>query len=363
MNCSVMKYFLATLMLSCFSNQGFASEQEDIDEKRFRAGILENCALPLGTRTHHHATIAWEHQKLIRKMLNDNRDLFPEVLPDGEVKTANNMGFHWGLAPSVRIAIETCLDYPNRESHILEVGSCYGFDAIALIMKFRLLKITCIEMDAAHTDKMEQLMERVLTQEQRARIKVCIGDILDEEDYGLTSHLERVLIQEQRARIKVCMGDILDEEDYGLTNHLDGVSYDLAIVSKVLHFYDLEDVVKILRHVYYRLKPEGFVVMSNMSNKCHKVVEVASSICGGFMPKPETIIPAMTCRGSLGWMHFFSKESMKELAEQADYEVIKNSYVGTVYHNSAASYSSWLLGAVNAKECILHTVLQKRKQP
>lgn len=332
MNCSVMKYFLATLMLSCFSTQGFASEQEDIDEKRFRAGIFENCALPLGTRTHHHATLAWEHQKLIRKMLNDNRDLFPEVLPDGEVKTANNMGFHWGLAPSVRIAIDTCLDYPNRESHILEVGSCYGFDAIALIMKFRLLRITCIEMDAAHTDKMEQLMERVLTQEQRARIKVCIGDILDEEDYGLTSHL-------------------------------DDVSYDLAIVSKVLHFYDVEDVVKILRHVYYRLQPEGSVVMSNMSNKCHKVVEVASSICGGFMPKPETIIPAMTCRGSLGWMHFFSKESMKELAEQADYEVIENSYVGTVYHNSAASYSSWLLGAVNAKECILHTVLQKRKQP
>ena len=143
------------------------------------------------------------------------------------------------------------------------------------------------------------------------------------------------------------MGEILDFKEEPV--------YDLVVISKVLHFYDDDDIVEFLIKVRRFMKPEASVVMTNGSNQTPSFLKNASYYFGSYLPNPNTVLRAITCRGKLGWLYYFSKEDMERLAEEAGFKVTKNEYLGTVHNKNVESY--WWIGGINIRQAILHTEL------
>lgn len=322
------KYLLSLLILlnvlllwSHFSSPNTDSQPYHADAASFKSSLIKNCVLPKEDSSSPNLEIAWQHQQRIRNLSLQNNDLFPDINPEGVVPTKNKMGVHLGFCPSMTVQLAQLID-PTKPLHILEIGSGYGFDAIALVQNYPLITVTALEIDLAHINLMNQLMGRVVTTDQRSRI---------------SSHL----------------ADFLNVENEKLENE----AFDIVIISKVLHFYDEQDILRFLEKLQRVMKPGGYVVMSNVSNKCGKLQEFLSWVYGGYQPTLDMNISSDVSREQIRWIYFFSPEDMDRLAKKASFIVKRNTYVGTAHEGSSTNYG--FFGEPNVKEFILHTVLQK----
>ena len=318
MNSCPIKWAISFLVLTSFCHAGSA------EETAFKTNATENEAFQKGTFSHQNLEKAWQHQAFAYETAAKHPDLFPTILAYGEVATANNMGLSSGYAPAVTIAVEDIVD-DSKPMRLLEIGSGYGFDAMSLIKRHPQLQITTIELDPTHVEKMKVLMGRALNEAEQTRLEPLQGDFLHPD------------------------GSLADKQ------------YDVAVVSKVLHFYDEGDIHLFLTNLYPLLKPGAKVVMSHISNRVAKVIEVASSFYGGYMTQPKSLWDLLPTSQNVGKLYYFSPEDMSRLAKDAGYNVIANEYVGTVQEKKSTS-SGWL-GGPNTAECILHTVLEKPERP
>ncbi len=323
---------LFSLAFSCVYSVSFASYQlvlaVDSEEERFKHSITVNNVLPLECfavdELNYDVKTAWEHQRAITTLTQANAELLPAILSDGQVPTSNNMGFQWGYSPAIVIALSKLIrDKPPLT--LLEIGCAYGCDAIELIRRYSNLSITAVDISSEHIRIMNQLMLRNLDADQQCRLSLQNADF--------------------RA-----FGSI--QQAYN--------SVDIAVISKVLHFYNEADIVASLNNLYPLIKPGGYVIMSNMACECHRLLKLVNKLYGGYGPaiaNPGKLIKALFSREKIPYAYYFSTQDMERIIEQTYFHMVHNLYTGHIYDNNTRRYR--LLGVRNSQGSVLYTVLRK----
>jgi SAM-dependent methyltransferase len=324
MTWSSVKFLFFVLVFSSVAAVGYASDGEE-GEEAFKRCVIENKVLPKGSYTEKDAIInldiAWQHQKAIRALAQEHADMFPKSLPDGEIPTLNQNGFHWGMGSAIPVELSKLIHETNPTT-LLEIGSCYGCDAVALVKNYPLLSVSAVDICDKHVALMEALVAKCLDEEQRTRIAVQQADIM-------------------------ILGSIQQKEN----------SIDIAVISKVLHFYQDADSMKALQNLFPLIKPGGYVIMSHMSNRAHIILEWLTWAVGGFVPQPGSLARTVTRCEKLQWGYYFSPEDMARIVAPTGFKIVTNQYMGMIYAKRASNY--WMVGGVNMQEAVLYTVLRK----
>lgn len=262
---------------------------------------------------------AWMHYQFSHDLVINNKDLFSEIKQDGAVETKNKMGFHTGFCPEAALEIFRYFK-PEQPLKILEIGSGYGFDSIALANLFPKAQITCIEIDPDQVDVMSKIMSRLNGPEIGGRIQPYVADFLK------SGHLN--LMQNQ---------------------------YDLIILSKVLHFYSRKDMDKFFRKVSKLLKPGAMVIITSVSDKTSPFVYYSSKFFGERLPMPSMIKSAFI--PSFQWVTFSNPGLMNRLSRRNGLESLKNMYIAKSYYEPTEASPDFF--SPNYENFMLLTVLQK----
>jgi 2-polyprenyl-3-methyl-5-hydroxy-6-metoxy-1,4-benzoquinol methylase len=178
-------------------------------------------------------------------------------------------------------------------------------------------------------------------------------DICDKHVALMEALVAKCLDEEQRTRIAVQQADIMI---LGSIQQKEN-SIDIAVISKVLHFYQDADSMKALQNLFPLIKPGGYVIMSHMSNRAHIILEWLTWAVGGFVPQPGSLARTVTRCEKLQWGYYFSPEDMARIVAPTGFKIVTNQYMGMIYAKRASNY--WMVGGVNMQEAVLYTVLRK----
>jgi SAM-dependent methyltransferase len=316
---------LIAFIISFISHHAYASyDSEEIDFKRSLEGnnVLGSSTTPAPLEVINDQSVAWGHQRSIRRIVQEHKYSLPAARPDGEIPTQNDMGYHWGLGPAIVVKLGKLIE-KKGPIKLLEIGSCYGFDAIALLQRYEDLSITAVELSSKHHAVMKQLVEDILTENESQRLTMIQGDFIE------------------------------------LADDLFAPPFDIVVISKVLHFYDEKDNLPFLAKVKALLKPEGYLVMSHMSNQSHFILKYVTGLTRGWFPRPDGILNNIkSCHcGPILWGYYFSTEAMASLAKKTGFNIETNEYTGIVHNKEADRY--WFIGGIHRDLCALFTVLRK----
>ena len=120
------------IILAIFVSSSTYSSDHQTGEDYFKQFAIQNNLMAWDDVTIKNLDLAWKHQLAIRTMAKENDEFFPDMLADGEIETLNKMGCHWGFGPAITVEVAKHIR-PYASTQLLEIGSCYGFDALALI--------------------------------------------------------------------------------------------------------------------------------------------------------------------------------------------------------------------------------------
>jgi ubiquinone/menaquinone biosynthesis C-methylase UbiE len=314
---------LCTLVLASFiSSSSFASAvpllNPESNEERFKRTVVETNAIPVeylnGEDRDRNLDIAWNHHREVRQLIGEHSDIYAEISPvDKIIPTLNGNGLHSGFTEALPVLLSMLP--PQKNTHILEVGSCYGIDAVVLVRKYPHIRITTVDLALAHVDKMNLLRERCLNEEQRSRLTVLTADMRHLLDLGLGQEL-----------------------------------FDMVIFSKVLHYYDRPVILQSLANIYPLLKPGGQVVIHNISPKCHWIYELSHWFFSGgwvlYAGDPVT----------LRKLFYYNQADMQAIIGQTEFETIMNQYNGST---AVEWRAKWYTFGANYRQCYLLTILRK----
>ncbi len=229
------------------------------------------------------------------------------------------MGFNWGYHPSLAAGVDK-LVRGSEPKTLVEIGSAYGPDDLALIRNHPHLKVVTMDPAAPHVEIQNKLAKAYLTLEEQTRLTTHVGSF--PQDAGL----------------------IADN------------SADVVVISAVLHFYKDVEIKTFLKDLNKKVKPGGRVLITNISDRMSYITRLMTWIFGNWAPYlhgPNRYLGWIP----YGWNNFTNPDQMKRLAEDTGFEVESSHYVGNINDKDANQW--WWIGGLNMMESHNYTVLRR----
>lgn len=263
---------------------------------------------------------ALNHRLTWEQVLSAGKTILPEVMGDHQIRTQNQMGFNWGYHPSMAAGVEAAARGTEPKT-LVEIGSAYGVDDLALIRNHPNLKVVTMDPGTPHVEIQNKLAKAYLTPEEQTRLTTHVGSF------------------PQNAALL---------EDNGA---------DVVVISAVLHFYKDAEVSAFLKDLNPKVKPGGRVLITNISDRLSLLTRLCTAIFGNWAPylygsdyKLLGFIP-------YGWQNFMNPDQMKRLVNGTGFEVESSQYVGII--NDKESQRWWWIGGLNITEAMNYTVLRR----
>ncbi len=236
-------------------------------------------------------------QKIIRKGLESG--ILPHPDPDGGLPLPRRpySGPNYGYGPSTVVSVNDLLT-GERPVNLLDIGSAFGCDALALLTKHDKLRMTTVELYPDLSDAMNKLATLVLTPEQGRRLTSYHGEFT-------------------RVAAQISDG-----------------TFDGVILSQTLSFWPDDKIELLLKSLYPKVKPGGRIFIKTGSDEVFHNSWI-SNVFKGYCFYPGYLrfwgIP-------YGWFNFTSPQQMTTLSQAAGFEIESIDYVGTT---SVVYSQSW----------------------
>ncbi len=327
---------LSTVFTFCLTAAGFASgapmlDPVETDEVHFKRLVIERNVVPLEYRDHLDSKldIAWRHQRETDELIDRNVDLYPGITGDRVIPCMDGKGYNSAFHSNITVALSMLI--PEQGARILQIGSCYGFDAIVLVKTYPQLTYTAVDSFQPHLDKMQELINRSLDDEQKTRIIARCADILNLESLNLEKNF-----------------------------------FDVVIFSNVLHRYNRDDIATALNNVYPLVKPSGQVITQNIACAAHLALKFVHYFWRGYGPYPgdpvEFVKEMFTPGKKIPRLFCFKPEDMDEIVRgRTEFQIILNKHIGFIAEDWIRSKKKY--GGLNVMACYVYTVLEKPEEP
>jgi len=263
---------------------------------------------------------ALTHRMTWEEILVAGKSILPEILSDHQIRTQNNQGLNWGYHPAMAAGVDASVRGSEPKT-LVEIGSAYGPDDLALIRNHPNLKVITLDPGAAHVGIQNKLAQVYLSPSEQSRLTSYVGSFPQ----------NAALIKDNSA--------------------------DVVVISAVLHFYKDEEIVTFLKTLESKVKPGGRVLITNLSDHLSLLTQILTSVFGNWAPYLYGSDGKLLGFIPYGWQNFMNPDQVRRLVKDTGFEVESSQYVGII--NDKEGQRWWWIGGLNLEEAMNYTVLKK----